>query len=187
VWPGASTPTQPSGCAGREGSGSRPTLYRKPLQPPGTAVPTACRTRHHPRPRPAGASHLAAMSRVETEPCQPVHCLKCGVAIRCGDACRNLASGYVRHLRRWSCGKGDCATGFGRYLVYHCSQACYWRHRRARPRTAVKPRQCAVCGKTFTPRRSDARMCSGTCRQARYRRQRHAAKDRRRAATARTP
>jgi hypothetical protein len=105
---------------------------------------SARRERDHLVDQPARALHLIAMSRVEIEPCQPVHCLKCGVAIRCGDACRELASGYVRHRRHWSCGKSECATGFGRLLVYHCCTACYWRHRRARLRTAVS-RASAPC------------------------------------------
>jgi hypothetical protein len=101
--------------------------------------------------------------------CRSIHCQRCGDAIQCGDLCHDLSSGSGRPRRRWSCGKGECASGLGRRLVYHCSTACYWRHRRARMRMAPKPRQCATCGKTFTPQRFDAKTCGSACRQALYR------------------
>ena len=69
----------------------------------------------------------------------------------------------------------------------HCSDECkagaerekrrrYIAERRAehgRPSRAKPPesRVCAQCGQTFTPTRSDARYCSGTCRQRAHRAQ----------------
>jgi hypothetical protein len=114
------------------------------------------------------ALHLRAMLRAET--CQPIRCQKCSAPIQCGDDCRDLNSGRRHPRRRWSCGQGECASGFGRPLTYYCSTACRWRHRRARLHVSPKPRKCAACRQTFTPQRSDAKTCGGPCRQALYRR-----------------
>jgi hypothetical protein len=111
--------------------------------------------------------HFRAMSRPEIEPCQPARCVNCGAEIRCGEVCRDLSHGTGR-AHRLRCGKGKCATGLGRLITYHCSRACYWRHRRARLHAAAKPRKCKACGKRFTPLRSHALTCSSKCRQARY-------------------
>jgi predicted nucleic acid-binding Zn ribbon protein len=35
----------------------------------------------------------------------------------------------------------------------------------ARRRVTPQPKKCVICGKTFTPKRSDARTCSDRCRQ----------------------
>jgi hypothetical protein len=48
---------------------------------------------------------------------------------------------------------------------FHCLKAIY-RRRRAR---TPSPIACAVCGKSFTPHRSDAKVCGGACRQKAYR------------------
>jgi predicted nucleic acid-binding Zn ribbon protein len=93
-----------------------------------------------------------------------------GKPIHCGERCRDLTSGYGRPIPRYVCGVGECASGIGRRLTYHCSRACYWRHRRARSRVAPRSRKCAWCGSRFTPqRRADARTCSSKCRQTLYR------------------
>lgn len=58
-----------------------------------------------------------------------------------------------------------------------CSDRCTWtaRNRRASQRRAARrERSCAVCGITFTARRSDAQTCSNTCRQKRFRTARQA-------------
>ncbi len=41
-------------------------------------------------------------------------------------------------------------------------------------RVKHEPRPCTECGELFTPRRSDAEMCSDLCRWRRSRRQRNA-------------
>jgi hypothetical protein len=107
--------------------------------------------------------------------CEPVRCVECGATIRCGDECKDRNSrngpygdyGFHPPDHRWLCNR---CSGGGRWRIYHCSSACYWRHRRARLRAVVKPRKCAACGKKFTPRRSDAKACSNACRQALFRR-----------------
>jgi hypothetical protein len=111
-----------------------------------------------------------SMSRAEVS-CEPVCCTNCRAAIRCGYVCRDVNSGSGRP-RRWQCGKHGCASRYGRVLTYHCTSACYWRHRRARLRAIVLPRKCAGCGEKFAPRRSEARTCSSACRQALYRQRR---------------
>lgn len=48
-----------------------------------------------------------------------------------------------------------------------CSSRCEQRAHRARRRTPSRP--CAVCKIEFVPKRSDAKFCSGACRQWAYR------------------
>jgi hypothetical protein len=50
-----------------------------------------------------------------------------------------------------------------------CGQRCAARAATVRRRVRHEPRACPVCGADFTPRRSDARYCSGACRQRAYR------------------
>jgi hypothetical protein len=49
------------------------------------------------------------------------------------------------------------------------AQARARRARRFRPQAT-----CSICGKLFRPIRTDARFCSGTCRQRAYRQRQHA-------------
>jgi hypothetical protein len=53
----------------------------------------------------------------------------------------------------------------------YCSIECAREERNERRREANerRPRECARCGKTFTPTRSDALFCSGRCRIAAHR------------------
>jgi hypothetical protein len=78
------------------------------------------------------------MSRAEISTCQPAQCTKCRAEIRCDEVCCDLNFGTGR---AWRLRCLDC-VGYGRFLTYHCSTACYWRHRRARLRKPVKPRRC---------------------------------------------
>ena len=57
--------------------------------------------------------------------------------------------------------------GFAR-AVSTCSKHCGEQGYNARRRKSA-PTSCAGCGETFTPARSDARYCSGACRQRAYR------------------
>jgi hypothetical protein len=116
--------------------------------------------------------HIRAKSRGESMPalhtCEPIHCRRCGRAIHCGEWCIDELSGSGSNSRRWLCGVGYCTSGIGRGLTYHCSTACYWRHRRARLRELRPSPRCARCRETFEGRR-DARYCSSACRQGAYR------------------
>ena len=38
------------------------------------------------------------------------------------------------------------------------------RYRENNPKAPIEPRDCLACGVSFTPKRSDARCCSGKCR-----------------------
>jgi hypothetical protein len=85
----------------------------------------------------------------------------------------------LRWLSHYEHREGPC-VGCGRPVVYrpgdyahtlhfYCSQRClgaYYRNRKKEP----LERACAVCGRTFTPPRRDARTCSPACRQKAYRR-----------------
>ena len=100
--------------------------------------------------------------------CVPATCVKCGKPIQCSEVAKHSNWGSGRGTR-WVC--RECRS-VGRWQVYYCRSACYyrdWRRSRAKPRKVVKSRKCAACRKPFTPQRSDARTCSNACRQARYR------------------
>jgi hypothetical protein len=53
-----------------------------------------------------------------------------------------------------------------------CSDGCQHARELVRRRVKHEPRACAVCGESFTPKRSDARYCSPTCRQRAHRERR---------------
>jgi transposase len=50
-----------------------------------------------------------------------------------------------------------------------CSKRCSKLVERERRRVTHEARCCDVCGEEFTPKRSDARYCSNSCRQDAYR------------------
>ena len=54
----------------------------------------------------------------------------------------------------------------------YCSAACQYEASKAARRVKPSQRKCKVCGKTFTPKRSDAKTCTDRCRQALRRRKR---------------
>jgi len=59
----------------------------------------------------------------------------------------------------------------------YCTVECYRASRREkirpfnarRPKVGKQPKVCMQCGESFTPKRRDARFCSGRCRVARLR------------------
>ena len=57
-----------------------------------------------------------------------------------------------------------------KYCLYHlCGNRGYRKELSERAREARKDRICKVCGKVFTPKRSDGVYCSNACRQKAYR------------------
>ncbi len=50
-----------------------------------------------------------------------------------------------------------------------CGRIANYRHQREKRLQARQNRMCPICGKSFTPKRSDAKYCSNTCRQKAYR------------------
>ena len=56
-----------------------------------------------------------------------------------------------------------------RYCNCWCAKLGYWKYQRQRRLAARADRVCIVCGKKFTPTRSDALYCSNACRQSAYR------------------
>lgn len=54
-----------------------------------------------------------------------------------------------------------------RYCNCWCAKLGYWKYQRQRRLAARADRVCIVCGKKFTPTRSDALYCSNACRQNR--------------------
>ena len=57
-----------------------------------------------------------------------------------------------------------------KYCYYYlCGNRGYRKELSKRAREARKDRVCKVCGKVFTPKRSDGVYCSNACRQKAYR------------------
>ena len=79
----------------------------------------------------------------------PKPCEKCGRPVIC-DMRRKLSKYVV------------CSDG--------CRRAVYGAVARARRRSLVEPRSCALCGAAFRPKRSHARYCSAACKQKAFRR-----------------
>jgi hypothetical protein len=70
------------------------------------------------------------------------------------------------------CGRPIAYGTWRRSRLDICSSDC-WRERvNRRRRVAREPRDCAACGRSFTPTRRDAAYCSSACRQNAYRRRR---------------
>ena len=80
---------------------------------------------------------------------------------------------FVRPVHRIVC--GGCAKIFYTEVPTkkYCSERCcylgFWRHKREKRLEKRKDMVCKTCGKTFTPKRSDAVYCSNVCRQKAYR------------------
>ena len=80
---------------------------------------------------------------------------------------------YVYPIRRIIC--GGCGKVF--YTTVHskkyCNERCcylgFWKHKREKRLEKRKNTVCKTCGKTFTPKRSDAVYCCNACRQKAYR------------------
>jgi len=65
------------------------------------------------------------------------------------------------------CGALVSSWGLERFVA--CSSRCAEITQRERRLVSHEPRACEGCGEEFTPTRSDARYCSGACRQEAYR------------------
>lgn len=98
-----------------------------------------------------------------------------GASLICDD-CRHTPDGERLAGRGWghpwrgeirceACGRRVVVAD--RLRARFCSDAC--RDASRRQRREREARGCAVCGETFTPKRSDARYCSNACRQDAYR------------------
>ena len=75
-----------------------------------------------------------------------------------------LDLGFVRMVIAWlDHGTGDDNPHREQARIDESRQSSRDRKRRQRG-TDLSPRDCACCGATFTPKRSDARCCSGKCR-----------------------
>jgi predicted nucleic acid-binding Zn ribbon protein len=75
------------------------------------------------------------------------------------------------------CGAGIHRNG-GRVCCDDCRRCMLNARARARRRVRHEPMNCAVCGRPFTPKRSDAVTCSNTCRQSLHRQRHQPAKKR---------
>jgi hypothetical protein len=60
------------------------------------------------------------------------------------DECSAPISRVTVPAERSSCSVPGLCNRTRPDITYHCSSACYWRHRRARLRVDVKPRRCKV-------------------------------------------
>lgn len=69
------------------------------------------------------------------------------------------------------CGRPFIGAIVRRYCTERCAQLAHKMRRKRLPAAEVRwcVVCCAVCGRTFTPPRSDARYCSPRCRQKAYR------------------
>jgi len=80
----------------------------------------------------------------------------------------------VERARRWGDRVSTCVF-CGRYVTgrkSYCSQRCIndaYMERRRQRHDATLQKVCAVCGNTFTAKRTDARYCSHACKQSAYR------------------
>ena len=119
-------------------------------------------------------------------------CFLCGTAIAAGAP---LAIRKVKRpcdtytMRRVVC--LSCSPGWGKghptFYCKTCERPVYYAKRTNLPRYCCWRCQyiarlvcpvsiaCSVCGKTFTPPRTDARTCSPACRQKAYRRRQQGA------------
>ena len=89
-----------------------------------------------------------------------------------------LPSGEVRRswTNRGPVNKHECGVCGEAFYSYkdnfdasYCSPQCKYEAAKRRKRVEHAEQRCTHCGKTFLPRRSDARHCSAACRQAEYR------------------
>lgn len=80
---------------------------------------------------------------------------------------------FVQPIRRITCeGCGKIfytAVPIKKYCNERCCYLGFWKHKREKRLEKRKDMVCKTCGKTFTPKRSDAVYCSNACRQKAYR------------------
>lgn len=123
---------------------------------------------------------------------QKIRCLTCGVLftprtsggkpqVRCSEKCRRKVANAnfikknapVRAANCAECGGPIVQASLGRPRRF-CSDECKARvtnraqNRRRLPAPKQPDRECAHCGKVFTPRRKDQVYCPGWCGQAAY-------------------
>lgn len=94
-----------------------------------------------------------------------LYCLSCG-----WDAQHHRVPGQPTEYRPtlWRyCRRGGHVYWPGDALSTKCSES--HAKPRQKPRVQHDPMPCAHCGEDFTPKRSDARYCSGKCRVAAHR------------------
>jgi hypothetical protein len=92
---------------------------------------------------------------------------------RWGD-CGSYGADYSwsRRYNATTCHCGRLVRFAGSRVRRFCSQRCSQRaaaDRAKKRRMHARRRDCEVCGNEFTPLRSDAKFCSGACRQFAYR------------------
>ena len=80
-----------------------------------------------------------------------------------------LAPANIRNTtwRCRSCGRETRLSRAAREMLHSCPNLT--RFEVPRFRLVHDQQPCVTCGHAFVPRRSDARYCSGACRQAAYR------------------
>lgn len=80
----------------------------------------------------------------------------------------------VNRAKRWGDRISTCVvcgrlvTGRKKYCSQRCVNDAYMERRRQRHAASLR-KTCAVCGKPFTAKRTDAMYCSPACKQAAYR------------------
>ena len=110
---------------------------------------------------------------------KPTHCSYCGAPFYYYDIVGTaVVDGQTVFVTRKFLGQsniGRRARGRKLYCNRDCRTAAivqarqdYWAYRATRRENTI----CQVCGKTFTPARSDAITCSDRCRQVRSRQRR---------------
>jgi predicted nucleic acid-binding Zn ribbon protein len=85
---------------------------------------------------------------------------------------RFRCAGCGRAMRRWLWDRSRRHSDGQRVCCDDCRRSMLNARARARRRVRHESMNCAVCGRSFTPTRSDAVTCSNTCRQKLHR-QRH--------------
>jgi predicted nucleic acid-binding Zn ribbon protein len=88
-------------------------------------------------------------------------------------------AGCGRAMRRWHPPEWRRELSQNQRVCCDDCRRCMLNARaRARRRVRHEPMNCAVCGRPFTPKRSDAVTCSNTCRQSLHRQRHQPAKKR---------
>jgi predicted nucleic acid-binding Zn ribbon protein len=155
----------------------------QPLAPDAsvTMANRSVRVPAHDLPYPTlGSGHVAEHDEWRRVPI----CLHCWVASMTPVRIHNAGLSWTpsgKSVRRCRCEACGRPLRVDRHRVwYHSQRVCCDDCRRAmlnararvRRRVRHEPMHCAVCGRSFTPKRNDAVTCSNTCRQKLHR-QRH--------------
>ncbi len=80
-------------------------------------------------------------------------------------------TGGVRKIICFGCGREFYTQIHSKKYCWYgtCGRIGNYKHQRRHRLERRKDLVCAECGKTFTPKRSDAKYCSNACRQKAYR------------------